>query len=206
MPSRLTLQLPVLLSVLAFSAGAQALSFDFGSDAQGWTTSNGGAQVWLAEGGNSGGFLQISDVSDDDFLLNAPAGALGNWSAYHGGTLYFDARNSNGDSPDWQPFGEVTLSGPGGSVLLDIAPANQPVADGQWHRYSASLSDAAWGPSLGTVLANVTSFTIKGEFHAGVTEVVGIDNIAVTASAVPEPTVLYLLSVGLLVLTLGRRP
>ncbi|MDR7269585.1 hypothetical protein J2X20_002214 [Pelomonas saccharophila] len=184
-----------LAATLSFAASA-ALAAGFNTDAEGWTTSNGGDQVWMASGGNGGGWLQVTDITNDDFLLNAPVAWLGNWSAYAGGTLSFDARNINGDLPDWAPFGEVIITGSGGSLTFDMAPAGSPPADGQWHHYSFVLPSSA-------VLGNVTSLTIKGEFHAGVTEVVGIDNIQVTA--VPEPTQAALLLGGLGLLALLRR-
>ena len=177
-------------------ATSAALAAGFNTDAEGWTTSNGGAQVWMASGGNGGGWLQVTDITDEDFLLNAPVAWLGNWSAFAGGTLSFDAKNINGEAPDWAPFGEVTITGTGGSVVFDMAAANSPPADGQWHHYSFVLP--AWG-----VLGNVTSLTIKGEFHAGVTEVVGIDNLQVTA--VPEPAQAALLLGGLGLLAALRR-
>lgn len=182
-------------TTLTFVASA-ALAAGFNTDAEGWTTSNGGAQVWMANGGNGGGWLQVTDITDDDFLLNAPTAWLGNWSAYAGGTLSFDAKNVNGDTPDWAPFGEVIITGTGGSLTFDMAPAGSPPADGQWHHYSFVLPSSA-------VLSSVTSLTIKGEFHAGVTEVVGIDNIQVTA--VPEPTEAALMLGGLGLLALLRR-
>jgi len=178
-----------------------AAAASFNTDAEGWTTTNGGDQVWVASGGNSGGWLRVTDSSTDDFLLNAPAAWLGNWSVYAGGTLSFDAKNVNGDAPDWAPFGEVTLTGTTGPVVFDLVAAGNPPADGQWHHYSvvlpASLTAAA--------LANVTSLTIKGEFHNGVTEVVGFDNIEI--SAVPEPTqaALMLGGLGLLAAALRRK-
>ena len=190
-----SLATPLIAAALSLATSA-ALAAGFNSDAEGWTTSNGGAQVWMASGGNGGGWLQVTDITDDDFLLNAPAAWLGNWSAYAGGTLSFDARNINGDIPDWSPFGQVIITGSGGSLSFDMAPAGSPPADGQWHHYSFVLPASA-------VLSNVTSLTIKGEFHAGVTEVVGIDNIQV--SAVPEPTGAALLLGGLGLLALRRR-
>jgi hypothetical protein len=188
----------------ALPLGALAAGFD--TDAEGWTSTNGGAQTWVATGGNGGGWLRVVDDSGDDFLLNAPAAWLGNWSGLLGGTLSFDALNVNSESPDWAPFGEVTLSGSAGFVRLDAVAANNPPADGQWHRYSILLTpEAGWAgsASLAAVLANVTSLTIKGEFHAGVTEIVGIDNI--TVSAVPEPASAALLVGGLGLLALRRR-
>ena len=184
--------LPLAASAAGFNAGAE-----------GWTTPVGGTQTWVASGGNGGGWVQVEDIDGStDILLTAPAAWLGNWSTYVGGTLTFDAKNVNGISTDWSGFGEITLSGPGGSVQLDIVSAGLPPTDGQWHHYSVMLTPGAgWSNAgaFGGVLANVTSLTINGEFHAGPGEIVGFDNIQV--SAVPEPAnaVLLLGGLGLLV-------
>lgn len=173
-------------ALLLGAFGAQAWTHDFDDGAQGWTTVAGGAPTWRASGGNGAGFLEVADITDEDFLLVAPAAVLGNWSAMLGGKLFFEARNINGEAPDWAPFGEVTLSNGLTSVVLDIAAANQPAVNAGWTRYAVDLTPALWGAGLASVLGNVTSFTIKGEYHAGVSEIVGVDNIGVTA-AVPEP-------------------
>lgn len=185
---------PHLLTLAALAlatAGAQAnQSYTFDTDAQGVTVTDGGAATWVA-----GGYLSIQDVSDADMLLHLPTSALGNWSSYLGGSFSFDARNLNNDTPDWAPFGELTLIGSAGSVVLDIVAANQPPADGSWHSYSVALDPASWGGNLAAVLANVTDVTLKVEFHAGVTETVAIDNITVTA--VPEPQSAWTMGAGL---------
>lgn len=196
-------RLPACFVATALSLVAPAALADgFNTDAQGWTTPVGGVQTWQPTGGNGGGWVQIEDIDGNtDILFTAPATWLGNWSAYLGGTLSFDAKAVNNVSADWAGFGEVRISGPGGSVILDLAPA---APDGQWRHYSAALTPAAgWGASLASVLANVTSVTLNGEFHAGPGEVVGFDNIQV--SAVPEPAGAVLLMGGLGLLALLRR-
>ncbi|MBW8843465.1 MAG: PEP-CTERM sorting domain-containing protein [Burkholderiales bacterium] len=180
----------------------------FATDAEGWTIPAGsGIQTWVATGGNTGGWLQVEDIDGNtDIILTAPASWLGNWSAYLGGTLSFDAKNVNGIAPDWPGFGQISISGPGGNVQLDAVAAGLPPADGQWHHYEIALTPAAgWGSqaALAGALANVTSLTLNGEFHAGPGEVLGLDNIQV--SAVPEPASAALLLGGLGLLAGLRR-
>ena len=165
-----------LCTVWSLSASAAPkVRFDFDTDAQGWVAQSGGALVHQSGDPRHGGYLEITDITDEDFVVVPPATALGDWSGYLDGTLQFLARNANGDLPDWPLFGQVTFSNGDQSLMLDIVPDNQPPADGKWHRYSTLLSTAVWGVDLPAVLANVTNLTIKLEFHAGVTEVVDFD-------------------------------
>ncbi len=176
-------------ALLSLTAPAQAnLAYSFDSDAQGWTVFDGGDMVYQASGGNSGGFLQITDSSFGDFRLLLPAAALGNWSVYLGGTLSFDARNISSSAADYAGFGEITLGGGNLSLTADAAGLQQPPADGQWHSYSLVLDAATFGPLLPLALANLGELTIKPEYHDSsdsVFEVVGVDNIHIS-SAVPE--------------------
>jgi len=193
----------LIASLIAFPLAATAAGFDAGDE--GWTTPVaplGGTQTWVASGGNGGGWLQVTDLNGgSDILISAPSAWLGNWSAFLGGTLSFDAKNANRISNDWPGFGEIVISGPAGTVQLDIVAANQPPTDDQWHHYSVALAPAdGWSNpgSLASVLANVASLTINGEFHAGPGEVVGFDNIQVTAVPEPASAALLLAGVGLL--------
>jgi len=173
-----------LALVVALPAQA-AIHYGFDGDAQGWTASNGGTLSHVASGGSPGGYLSVVDATGDDFRVVLPSGAGGDWSAYLGGSIGFDAINLNNEAPDYEGFGLVTLSGGGLTLVVDTVAVGQPPADGQWHHYAVPLTSAVWGADLGTVLASVDGFSLEGEFHNGVSEVVGIDNISV--SAVPEP-------------------
>jgi hypothetical protein len=189
-------------TLLVLCASAQALEFGFDTDAQGWTASSGASLTHQASGGNPGGFLELLDTTDDDFLLLAPTAVLGDWSAYLGGSLSFDARNINGDTPDWPHFGSLRLSSGSNVLEMDLVAAGEPPMDGAWHRYSISLSEAIWGPNLALVLADLDGLSLKGEFHDGVSEILGIDNLSINA-VVPEPAAWWMLALGLPVL--GRR-
>lgn len=167
-----------LLMIVSLPAAAQ-LRYNFDVDAQGWQVEAGGRAIHKTDAGKHGGYLRVTDETFEDMLMVAPAEALGDWRAYLGGTVSFAARNRNHESPDWAPFGELTLSGAGLTVVLDIAPEGSPPADGEWHRYGVRLDPALWGPDLATVLTGLTRLTLKIESHAGISEKVDFDEFVV---------------------------
>jgi hypothetical protein len=179
--------------LFALSAQADVL-YTFDADAQGFTSFDGGDITWQASGGNPGGWLSLQDTTGGDMRLVLPAAGLGDWSGLLGGTLSFDIKNGNGDTPDYGSVGQVAITGTAGSLTLDIVPDNQPVADGSWHHYSTVLDAATWGAGLPSILGNVTDVKVTLEFHNGISESAGFDNFAV--ASVPEPSSALLLMAG----------
>ncbi|RZL10219.1 MAG: PEP-CTERM sorting domain-containing protein [Rubrivivax sp.] len=185
-----------LALALALSTGASHaadLRYSFHGDAQGVTVTSGGVLTHVVEDDN--GYLSVADIDNEDMLLVIPlGGATADWSSYLGGKLSFDGRSLNGDLPSWPSFGLLTLTSAAGSVSFDFVPSNHPAAD--WIRYTVQLDAATFGPALPSILAALTSATINLESGNGPIEVVGIDNLRITA-AVPEPQSWALLLAGL---------
>ncbi|MBQ0959096.1 hypothetical protein KAK06_08995 [Ideonella sp. 4Y11] len=179
----LTLLLGTVLATPALAGKHPTYKFD--TDAQGWTTFDGGDMVWVGGDPKRGGYLQITDVTSGDFVMIPPPESLGDWSAYVGGSLSFVARNGNNDLPDWPLFGTLVLGNGVTTLSLDLVPDNAPPADGRWHRYTLPLDTATWGPDLPAVMAALSVLTLKLEYHNGVSEVVHFDSFKVRP---PLPT------------------
>jgi hypothetical protein len=178
-----------LAGALTAGSAHAALVSSFDANAQGWTSNPPeGALTFSPAGGNTGGYIQILDTGQGDMIALAPVSWRGDLSALLGGVFSFDALNVNSQSVAPSNFGVVTITGTAGSVTRALAGPGSPLDDGQWHSFSAALTSALWGANLSAVLANVTSVSINTEFHAGATEIAGLDNIAMSGPFIALPT------------------
>lgn len=145
-----------------------------------WSFQDTGGTSNPGSGGNSGGFCQVGDGSNLSYVF-APSRFLGNWSPFDGtGFLSVDVRVINGGSA-WLSVPEfIRLSGPGGVAVASMNTAQLPPASRLWKTFTFPLQPATWTMISGTwagLLADVTEWRLQAEFM-GVTETIGLDNIA----------------------------
>jgi hypothetical protein len=189
----------------AHAALGTTISSDFSVDTDGWTQSGATTFQQQASGGNPGGFLYIDNGEGAVTYLFAPAKYLGDLRAFDGGVISFDGIQLANTGTPWQTtadYGHLTLSGPGGTVTMDLVPG-QPGAS--WTTYQGSLTPAAFAyggtqAQWSNLLSNVTIMRLSVEAVFG-GEIEGIDNFRL----VPEPALSLLLGLGGLSLLSRRR-
>lgn len=159
----------------------------------------------VADGGNPGGYIEAVDYTTGQIWYFAAADKfLGDKSAYAGGRLQFDLKQSSLSSQiDYE---DVIIEGGGLTIALDT-PTN-PGLD--WTSYAVFLdtrSDwrlddlsgaAASLAEINQVLSNVTALYIRGEFVSG-SDTGGLDNVVMSPENAPvrllaDATTGYLLS------------
>jgi hypothetical protein len=175
------------------AAHAATVSSTFDADAEGWTTVGDVGSTVTAAGGAAQ--LNESAAGVTDFFV-APSKFLGDLAAYYGGTISFDLQTSGVAMVDTTD-GDVILTGPGGSLfgfLTNTPIANTSVSNSlafdpatPWH-FNAANGAAATAAQIQSVLANVTSLRIRGDYVGG-PDVTTLDNVvlASAATAIPLP-------------------
>ncbi|MCM0080321.1 hypothetical protein L4X63_01850 [Geomonas sp. Red32] len=164
------------------SANVVASSFTSGDegwrvvgDAQGTST----LPTYRATGGNPGGYLEAVDNADGiTWYWVAPAQFLGDDSSSYGKSLEFDLRQSTTQSQ--YADHDIILVGGGITLTYDTLPHPQTT----WTHYNIQLTESGWKNGTAdatradfqTVLAAVTSLTIRGEFVVG-PDTGGLDNV-----------------------------
>jgi hypothetical protein len=188
-----------MVGVLVALPAKANLTSTFDSSAEGWNAvdpTGDYTSSWQSSGGNPGGYLQGSETDPlgGTGYFYAPASWLGNWSAYTGGTISYDLKVFDGT--DY--FNDLDVIISNGSNSVSWSSNINPVGDG-WVTFQVQLTAANFsgGSSLASILSNVTSFSIRGEFITGA-EVEGLDNVRVAAVATgtPEPSTWAMLLMG----------
>lgn len=188
----------VLIAVVALSgcmggSGPETVTSTFDDGTEGWTVvgdAEGGQAEpdHVPEGGSAGGYLEATDdVSGGVWYWNASTPYLGDRSAYAGGTLSFDLRQSATDS-QFNATDVVLISGDT-SLGYDFGKAStHPGTD--WTRYEVELSadgwtnldtgDAATEDEFEQVLSDLDELRIRGEYREG-SDTGGIDEVELAA-------------------------
>ncbi len=146
---------------------------------------------WVETGGNPGGYLEAVDyATGETWYFVAPTKFTGDKSAFSGGVLQFDLKQSEtGSQFDRE---DVAISGGGLTIMLDTA--SNPGTD--WTHYSVNLDtlsdwrigslsgEVATQAQIDTVLGDITALHIRGEFVVGV-DTGGLDNVVMQAKGAP---------------------
>jgi hypothetical protein len=168
------------------------ISSTFDANTEGWSFIADVREFdWIASGGNPGGYLEAVDFTTGEvWYFVAPTKFLGDKTAYSGGTLQFDLKQSSTSSQFDSE--DVVISGGGLTIVIDLA--GNPDVD--WTHYSIHLdttSDWRIGTLSGAmatqaeidaVLSNITNLHIRGEYVSG-SDTGGIDNVVMSAADAP---------------------
>jgi hypothetical protein len=167
-------------------------NFDSGLD--GWTIINDGTTpTYFSSGGvDNSGFIQSKDRGLGSYWYwNAPAKFLGNVSSAYNGHLTFYLRQNYTNNQSNQD--DIILTG-GGITLVYNTSYNPGV---NWTFYDILLHESGWNDKsnnlpatqtqIQTVLANLQSLRIRGEYRSGA-DTGGIDSVVLTASTGPTAT------------------
>lgn len=184
----------------------------------GWSFTNDGTNFQrLGAGGNPGGFLQVTDLaSGPTIYFAAPAKFLGHKLFAYNYNLTFDLQQSATNSQ----FSESDILLVGNGITLAYQLPATPAQTPDWSSFSVQLlASAGWKVNdingaaaseaqMVSVLANLTSLSIRAEFQNGI-DTDGIDNVILNGSVdstspVPEPSAVALVAVGVAAMLLRR--
>ncbi len=160
------------------------LSFDFESGVDGWSTVNNGAYTYETSGGSGGGgYMRGTDTGSGAWAFAGPSGLLGDLTSYYGGTISFDLIQLLGTT-SVVAGNDLVITGGGLTLVADIADPGT-----SWTSYALDIDLGTFHIGSGTgriatraeiltALADVTSFTIRGEYRGG-DDAAGLDNFRI---------------------------
>jgi len=176
----------------------QQIASSFDTDHEGWVKHGEGTLYYVSSGGNPGGYIEFEDWEAMPGGFLAPDKFKGDLSAYSGGTLSFDLKNTvdNGGGV-LSTYGLVRLTS--GTLYAENNPVPYPSYLTEWTTFSIPLTASEWGVTPAqwdSILFNVTEVQIlmdpQGDFY----DRSGLDNFTFTAplqgAEEPEDRLRYL--------------
>lgn len=167
---------------------------DFSSDAEEWSFVGDGTGVsYVATGGNTGGYIEISDlVQGPTWYFSAPGKFLGDQGGMVGGSLSFDLQQSS--TINQYQDEEIFLTGGGLTLIYDVGFSDHPGTT--WTSYDIALAEGAGWTVQGsgddatladfqTVLGDLTELLIRGEYKS-MGDTGGLDNVVLAS---PDPII-----------------
>ncbi len=162
-----------------------SISSTFDADTDNWRViNNDGEEVsFYSNGGNSGGYISVEDNKEGTpWYWSAPDKFLGDKSAFYGGKLSFDLRQSVTDAPGDLTI-DIILVGQDMTLQLDMP--FQP--EQSWKMFSVRLdesenwviessSEMATISDLKRVLQSIVELRILGDYQVG-KSVADLDNV-----------------------------
>ena len=144
-------------------------------------------------GGRFDGFVEATDQTSDVWYWQAPEKYYGNASDYAGGLLSYWLKQSLLTSQ--VVFDDIQITG--GGITLSYRFDN-PSPGTDWTYYAVSLVANGWmnnnsaspasAGDMATVLANLTSLKIRGDYHAGnFGDTVGLDSVVMQRAYASSP-------------------
>ena len=179
--------LTVVLVSIGLSTQAQ-VSTTFDSDLEGWSFYSDGDIAYDSATGNPAGSARMEDNGSGGYFgYLAPVAYRGDKSVYYGGTFSYEIRINNSTTAGaTQP--DVLISGGGVEINLDL-----PVPDANvWNTREIRLDTSedwrinslggavATEEQIRTVLGDITTLRIRGEFSTQTSDITYLDNVAMT--------------------------
>ena len=160
-------------------------SFDLNAttyeETEAWTLSGGAGLSHKSSGGQSGGYIQAGDGGINIWKFKAPQQYYGDASDYLGGSLSYYLKSNTIDFPKTED--DIIMSGGGITLSYRFDPALLPTPS--WTAYQVTLSHTGWkkgaaaasAADMTTVLSNLSSLEIRGEYDAFNNFFTGLDTV-----------------------------